>query len=312
MRNRILPLALLALAASTAIGPAISATPRPDAVVLREGAIARSQLVAVGRDLVVEGDARGDAAALDGSVRVTGRVGGDVIALGGGVLLGETAFVAGDVFALGGSVEAAPGARVEGRTVAHPDFGAAWLTLLEGPTLGLSPFSSQVLAVKLALVTAWLVLVLAFFSMAGPAVLSTSRSVAEEPLRNVLLGLTVTLLLVLAGLLFAAFAAALVGMPLVALVVLAALALKLWGMVAVFHALGERLLRVVFRGRGRAPSALDAAVAGLVVLGALKLVPGVGDWVWTAATLLGVGASLATKFGRREPWFLPAVAQPRA
>jgi hypothetical protein len=51
-------------------------------------------------------------------------------------------------------------------------------------------------------------------------------------------------------------------------------------------------------------AALHAACLGLLVLGALKLVPWLGVIVWTAATLLGVGATLTTKFGRREPWFV--------
>jgi hypothetical protein len=29
----------------------------------------------------------------------------------------------------------------------------------------------------------------------------------------------------------------------------------------------------------------------------------VGVWVWTATTLVGIGATLMTKFGRLEPWF---------
>ena len=49
---------------------------------------------------------------------------------------------------------------------------------------------------------------------------------------------------------------------------------------------------------------LTAATWGLLVLGALKLIPWIGIWSWTAATLIGVGAALSTKFGRREPWFL--------
>ena len=48
---------------------------------------------------------------------------------------------------------------------------------------------------------------------------------------------------------------------------------------------------------------LHAACLGLAVLGVLKFLPWVGVVVWTAATLVGIGATLITKFGRREPWF---------
>jgi hypothetical protein len=40
-------------------------------------------------------------------------------------------------------------------------------------------------------------------------------------------------------------------------------------------------------------------------LGIVKLLPWIGVWVWTAATLVGIGATLSTKFGRRERWFEP-------
>jgi hypothetical protein len=48
---------------------------------------------------------------------------------------------------------------------------------------------------------------------------------------------------------------------------------------------------------------LNAATIGLLVMGAVKFLPYVGIWVWTAATLIGIGAALSTKFGRQEPWF---------
>ena len=42
---------------------------------------------------------------------------------------------------------------------------------------------------------------------------------------------------------------------------------------------------------------------GLTLLGLVKLVPMAGVWVWTAATLVGIGRDLRSKFGRFEPWF---------
>ena len=53
----------------------------------------------------------------------------------------------------------------------------------------------------------------------------------------------------------------------------------------------------------RALRPLNAATVGLLVMGVIKFLPYVGVWVWTAATLIGIGATLSTKFGRRELWF---------
>ena len=272
------------------------------ALVLGEGSVARRQLVAVGRDLEVRGEARSDVAAFDGSVLVTGSVAGDVIVLGGAVELAGTARVGGDVFALGGAVEAAPGAAIGGRAVSYPTASAAWVTLLEGPAIGLSAASPLVVGGKLALLAAWLALVMVFFAASGRHVLSTSAGVAAEPFRSFVTGLVGVIALLLTALLFSAFAAALVGVPLLVLAVVLALVLKLWGMVAVFHAAGDWLARKLLH---RPPRALTAATIGLVALGALKFVPYLGTWAWSVATFIGVGATLTTKFGSREPWFRP-------
>jgi hypothetical protein len=302
MLRPVLAAAALGLALAGAASPAAAAADEPleAALVIRKGSLARRQVVAVGRDVLVEGEALSDVAALDGSVRVTGRVSGDVIVLGGDVELGPEARVGGDVFAVGGTVEAAAGATVEGQTVAHPTASAAWLTLLEGPGLGAAATTPVVLGAKLALMAAWMALALFLFAVSGREVLSTSRTVQEEPFRCFVTGLTGVLALALTAIAFGAFAPAIAGAPLLVLVVLFALLLKLWGMVAVFHALGEWALRMAWRPRALA---LNAATIGLLVLGVVKFVPMAGAWVWTVATLIGVGASLTSKFGRQEAWF---------
>jgi hypothetical protein len=269
------------------------------ALTIGEGSVASRQVVAMGRDLEVRGEAASDVAAIGGSVEVSGRVRGDVIVLGGNARLGSRAQVGGDVFVLGGELEAEPGARIEGRSVAYPTISSAWVILLGGPTLGQGTLSPVVVGAKLALVAAWLVWTFLLFAVGGRELLSTSRGVRREPFRNFFVGLSGTLALFLTALLFSAFAAVLVGVPLLLLAVLIALLLKLWGMAAVFHALGEWLLERF----GQRWTPLNAALVGLCALGVLKLLPWVGAWSWTVASLIGVGASLTTKFGRLEPWF---------
>lgn len=307
------PLALLLLPAvlgglypSALYARAETAGARPPALVLEAGSVAHRQMVAVGRDLVVAGEAREDAAALEGRIRILGRVHGDVIALGGDVELAASARVDGDVYSLGGHIRAAPGSTIGGRSVSYPSASAAWLTLIEGPTLGLSPFSPLVVGAKIGLLAAWLLLVLALFSISGREMLATSASVASEPGRSFVVGLTGVCAMALTALALTTLAVAVVGVPLLVLVVLVALVLKLWGMVGVFHALGDALGR---RLLGRRLRSLHAATLGLLVLGVVKFLPYVGVWVWTAATLIGVGAALTTKMGRREPWLRPE-AQP--
>lgn len=273
---------------------------RGEALLIAEGSIARQQVVAVGRDLVVAGEALSDVAAINGSAEVSGHVAGDLIVLNGAATLRATARLDGDVFVLGGELRTEPGASIGGRSVSYPTVSSAWLTLLEGPSLGLSATSPVVLGAKLALLAAWAAVLLVLFAASGREVLATSETIRSEPLRSFLVGLTAVAALSLTTMFFVALAAALVGVPLLVLLVVVALLFKLWGMTAVFHAFGLWLLRRMSRRRA-AP--LNAACVGLLALGVLKFFPWVGVVGWTAATLIGVGATVLTKFGRGGPWF---------
>lgn len=295
MRILLTSLALLLAAPAAAQQPQ-----KKPALRLEPGAVSRQQLVAVGRDLIVEGEALADVAALDGSVEVSGRVAGDVVVLRGDVRLAPTAQVVGDVFVLGGTVHAARGARTGGRMVSYPTASSAWLTLLEGPTLGLGFASSLVVGTKLALLAAWAALLLLFFAASGRQVVETAGGVRREPFRSFFVGLTGVACLLLTGIFFSAFARGVIGVPLLVLLVLLALVLKFWGMVAVFYALGEWLARHLLHRRFRP---LHAATLGLLVMGVVKFLPWIGVLAWTTATFIGIGAALSTKFGRREPWF---------
>jgi len=274
------------------------------ALVIEADSLAARQVIALGRQLVVNGTVTADAAVIGADALVGGEVRGDLIVLGGDARLGSAARIGGDVFVLGGRLDTDRGARIDGRSVSYPTIGSAWLTLLEGPSLGLSPLSPIVLGAKLALLAGWVALTLGLFAVAGGGVLSTSRAVGDEPFRNFFVGLTGVLATFLTALLFAALAATLAGAPMLVLVVIVALLLKLWGMTAVFHALGAWVLNAL----GKRLTPLNAALLGLVILGAVKLIPFVGTWCWTVATFIGVGATLTTKFGRREPWFEAAAA----
>ncbi|MGE0641093.1 MAG: hypothetical protein AB7G12_00325 [Thermoanaerobaculia bacterium] len=256
-------------------------------------------MVAVGRDADIAGEALAGVTALNGSVRISGRVRGDVTVLGGDLTLEQNARVEGDALVLGGKFVASRDAHLSGRAVAYPTVSRAWLTLLEGPSLGLDARSPLVIGAKLGLVAAWLALTLLLFATAGRPIVRTAEEIRLEPLRCFAAGLVGLATMVLSALFFSALLPSLVAMPLLVLLLLAALLLKLWGMVALFHRVG----RVVTGRRTARTIAMHSAVVGLLLLGLLKLVPALGIWVWTAASLVGIGAALRSKFGRYEPWF---------
>jgi hypothetical protein len=294
---------LLALAVPAGGQPARghrSSSPGEPALRLEAGAVSSQQLVGVGRDVIVDGQALADVAALDGSVQVSGQVAGDIVVLRGDVRLAPTARVGKDIFVVGGTVRAAPGARVGGRMVSYPTASNAWLMLLEGPSLGLGFASRLVVGAKLALLAAWTALLLLLFAASGRQLLETADDIRREPFRSFFVGLTGIVSLVLTGLFFSAVAHGIIGVPLLVLVVILAMVLKLWGMVAVFYALGDWVSLRLLHRRYRP---LNAATLGLLLMGVVKFLPWFGDVAWTTATFIGIGAALSTKFGRREPWF---------
>ena len=297
----------LAVLTAVWLTPTSSAQPTADdaspAYHLKAGSLARNRIVALGRDLRIDGEAQSHAVALSGSAQISGRVVGDVIVLGGDVLLTETAKVGGDVYVLSGRIEAAPGATIGGRSVAYPDASSLWVSLIQGPALGLPSSSPVVLGTKLALLAFWAFVSLLLFAIGRREMLSTSDSVRVEPFRNFFVGLVGVFAMALTALFFNAFSGAILGLPLVVLLAVIALVLRFWGMVAVFHALGDWLSQ---RFKIRPPVPLTAATYGLVVLGVLKFLPWIGIWTWSVATFIGVGAALTTKLGRREAWFEPA------
>lgn len=267
---------------------------------LEAGSVARQPIVAVGRGVEVDGEALQGVTALNGNVTVTGVVHGGVTVLGGDLILTPTARIEGDALVLGGRLVAAGGSRLSGRAVAYPTVSRAWLTLIEGPSLGMGATSPLVLGAKLGLVAAWLALTLLLFASAGRPLVRTSEEVRQQPLRCFAAGLVGLSTIVLSALFLSAFLPTLLGVPLLVLVAVFALVLKLWGMVAIFHSFGRFCAARLARRR---VVQLHAAVLGLSLLGLVKLVPMAGVWVWTAATLIGMGATLRSKFGRFEPWF---------
>lgn len=295
-------LVLCAVAIAALSCAAAERSPGSDAtaVVIGPDAVARDQLVAIGRDLELQGEARSDAVVLNGAARIDGAVQGDVIVLGGDVELGPSARLGGDVFVLGGRVDAESGAVVAGRTVAYPRAPSSLLVLAEGPVLGQAALSSVVAMLNLALLLAWLLVTLVLVAGFDPALTATAQSVLERPFRNFFAGLVAVLAVAVTFAVLTAVAPALLGVPLLAVCGLAILVCKLWGTAAVFLAVGARLLpdRLGLAGRP-----LAAALCGLLALGLIKMAPYVGGWTWTIVTCVGIGAALDSRLGRRDPWF---------
>jgi hypothetical protein len=218
-------------------------------------------------------------------LRVEDEVEGDVVALGGDVVLASGAAVHGHAIAVLGRVVKAPGSQVDGRVIAVSSL--ANLTLDPSADVQL-PYLA--VAVRLLSCGGWL-LVVTVLAFALPVRLRLGVvALSRLGLRVVLLGVLATITL------FAALVAALslgpgLGVPLTAGVMLLFLATKAVGLTVVGGLLGELLLR----RRLHRPLPLSWAVfVGVAVLLILRVLPVVGGSLWSVASVVAVGAGLFT------------------
>ena len=128
-------------------------------------------------------------AALEGSVEVSGRVAGDVVVLGGDARLASRGADRRRRLRAGRRRPRRPrGARRRGgwSPIRRPP--RPWLTLIEGPSLGLGFASPLVLGTKLALLAAWAALLLLLFAASGRQLLETADERPPRALPQLLRG----------------------------------------------------------------------------------------------------------------------------
>jgi hypothetical protein len=273
-----------------------------------KGETRTGDVVLLGRQFFLEGELDGSAVLVGGGrAVVSGRIRRDLILLGSDATIQRGARIDGDVLSVGGSLtfEENPGGLSSdpSRVSTHPQVGGrvrsvSALEAAVATELQTSPAASLadwpfLLSFRLALLFAWL-LVSLFLLLVAPRALGAAAD--GVPGRGAFLGAVGA-----TAVLTAAFAGALALSVLPSRLALAAggfllillLAAKVWGLAAVFLALGRRL-----NARARRGSVWfgdpAAAAAGLLAFGALSLVPVAGPILWGAASLVGIGAALAS------------------
>jgi hypothetical protein len=273
-----LPALLLALALPSSAAKAVSGS-----------------ITTVGRDVVVSTATPGRVIAVLASVRVAARVSGDVVVWGGNVSFAPGGSVGGDLLVFGGTIEAPPGGAlpVEGRVATPVSLLRVYLDeTRRAPWETASAGASILGGLHLVALSAWLAVALAllyFFS----SPLSRAAMSAEEDWTGALAAgaLGVLTLFLAAGAALSLLPSA-VAIPIALASAAVAVAAKVFGMVALFLLLGQKVLKTF--APARRPAAL---AAGFVLLGGLSLVPFLGAVVWSAASIVAVGVALMSRFG---------------
>lgn len=269
--------------------------------------------VVMGQDLVVkEGEVvNGDAVCIGGNMTVNGTVNGDVVCIGGHLLVGPTAVVCCDVVTVGGTMDVSPEALVGGERVNVegniPGLkGLKWLGIVRDVTGGLA--SRIVDVVKELVFFGFLMLVALLLTVFMPRQLGRiDEHLAGDFPRSVLLGIGIMILLPLA-LLF--FAISIIGIPLIPILLLAAVVAIFVGYVVMARVLGRRLVGdkhvmfQIFIGlillNGASLLGDIIALPGGVMATIGGVFTGVGRIIFIAASGIGMGAFVYSSFGRRS------------
>jgi hypothetical protein len=166
----------------------------------------------------------------------------------------------------------------------------------------------QKTAVSAALLAVWMIAAVALTLLSGREIRYSSVEMRASALHCFALGLVALTSFALIAIVLNYLIPYHVGVPLLFALGVFAILTKIYGMVAVFHAVGTLVAgsrtREQLAGRKWLRGDLAMVVIGVVILGAIRLIPIVGLVIWSLTSVFGIGTALATKFGRREPWFL--------
>ena len=269
--------------------------------VVAEGEVTRDELVMMGGSVRIDGEARADVVVLGGSLTVNGTA-RDVVVVGGSLRLGPDAHVRGDLVNVGGALNRSPGAQVDGEVVNVGVTGLDWMpgfgmgNWSMGRWWGLSPF--HVVARTTQLIY-WLLLAVMAVALAGDRVSSASHAIAREPFRFGVIGFVGFFALCLLTIFLVILSLLVIGIPFLLAVLLVWWLAYIFGMVAVFQVIGQKLLPVF--GKQDA-SQIGLVVVGAVALGLLHYFPFIGSLFWILAACVGLGSVFATRFGTNRPW----------
>jgi hypothetical protein len=253
------------------------------------------------------GEEAEEAVSFGGDVEVAGRVLGDAVSFGGNVVVRPSGLVAGDAVSFGGRVVVEDGGEVDGDRVAMglpavapepareppSDPGRSWS--LAAADLGpVAQATDLMRGLYRKLVWAmWIagsgVVVVGLFPR---RVAQVAADLESHPVRAAVVGTLSSAFVLLFSLLFSLLTLGL-GLP-VSLLLVGALGIAwLFGFVGLCQAVGDRLPL-----RDRPHGRWVAFLVGVLLVTFVGSLPWVGWMVVGAASLVGVGSALSTRFGR--------------
>lgn len=250
-------------------------------VTIHSNEVQCSDLTVVGGSIIIEGTLRGNILAFGSSVLIDGGVFGDITLFGGSVTLRSGAHVYGTLHLYGSQEVKDNGAYLNG---IDDHSRHSWFSGLQALSF---PFWFLFVMIPLGLLSAWLLPEHSMFVRA---------TIEQHWRRSLLLGL-VTLLL--APVLLLILLSSIIAIPVALIVLLVLFAGWAFGIIAVSRSIGEQILHAMSSRPISRRESFVAIVLGLLALSIFGSLPMLGWLISIAASLIGLGGVLLSRFGTR-------------
>jgi hypothetical protein len=253
-------------------------------------------IVKIGSDVTIEkGQKVHSVVAIGGQITVSGAVEKSVVAVGGSVVLTKTAVVKGNVVSLGGVIVMARDAEVGG-DLTEINSSNLYETLTTALSSEWEGWSWIFAVISLSIFLVILVLALLIAALLPKPVRIVSEAIRENTFKVILCGI---LSLVLIAPLALLLTISVVGIALIPLEVIFVVCSVLFGFIAVGQFIGAKLLRLLKRPE---PGIVRETFWGLVILWLIGWIPYIGWMVKAIAIVIGLGATLVSRFGTHRGW----------
>jgi hypothetical protein len=260
------------------------------------GAAEEKSIVKIGSDVTIEaGQKVRTVVTIGGQITVGGAVEKNVVAVGGSVVLTKTAVVEGNVVSLGGVIVLGRDARVDG-SLTEINSSNLYETLTAALSTEWEGWSWIFAIISLSIFLVILVLALLTVALLPKPVRIISEAIRENTFKVFLCGL---LGLVLIAPLALLLTVSVVGIALIPLEVIVVACSIILGFISVGQVIGRKALHLLKRPN---PGMIRETLWGLIILWIIGWIPYIGWMVKAVAIVVGLGATLITRFGTHQGW----------
>jgi hypothetical protein len=255
-----------------------------------------TSIVKIGSDVTIEkGQKIHSVVAIGGQITVSGAVEKSVVAIGGSVVLTKTAVVKGNVVSLGGVIVIARDAEVGG-DLTEINSSNLFETLTTALSSEWEGWSWIFAVISLSIFLVILVLALLIAALLPKPVRIVSEAIHENTFKVILCGILGLILIAPLALLLTI---SVVGIALIPLEVIVVVCSVLLGFIAVGRIIGRKFLSLLKRPN---PGIVRETFWGLLILWLIGWIPYIGWMVKAIAIVIGLGATLVTRFGTHQGW----------